>query len=189
MKFESIAECSTWSILQYFLPALSDNWSWKRILGVLGCFWEWSFYTGFTVYSLFQVMGSKMSKTHSGDKIPNLNQSTWTNLMHVRSSSTSLDVSFRSLSLPIVNTIMSPFFWRIRFRRTNNLDVTHTGTPSLTMPLTIFCTFGQLGWIVLENLWLCWYTHWLISNLVRLFFFLRKNLVKIEINILGQSVK
>ena len=42
MKVESIAE---WSILQYFWPALSDNWSWKRIL----VFLEWSFYTGFTV--------------------------------------------------------------------------------------------------------------------------------------------
>ena len=27
MKVESIAECSPWSILQYFWPALSDNWS------------------------------------------------------------------------------------------------------------------------------------------------------------------
>ena len=34
MKVESIAECSLWSILQYFLPALSDNWSWKRIFGL-----------------------------------------------------------------------------------------------------------------------------------------------------------
>ena len=25
MKVKSIAECSPWSILQYFLPALSDN--------------------------------------------------------------------------------------------------------------------------------------------------------------------
>ena len=25
MQVESIAECSTWSILQYFWPALSDN--------------------------------------------------------------------------------------------------------------------------------------------------------------------
>ena len=32
MKVESIAECSPWSILQYFWPALSDNWSWKQIL-------------------------------------------------------------------------------------------------------------------------------------------------------------
>ena len=27
MKVESIAEMSPWSILQYFWPALSDNWS------------------------------------------------------------------------------------------------------------------------------------------------------------------
>ena len=27
MQVKSIAECSPWSILQYFLPALSDNWS------------------------------------------------------------------------------------------------------------------------------------------------------------------
>ena len=31
MKVTSIAECSLWSILQYFWPALSDNWSWKLI--------------------------------------------------------------------------------------------------------------------------------------------------------------
>ena len=34
MKVESIAERSTWSILQYFWPALSDNWSWKSIFGL-----------------------------------------------------------------------------------------------------------------------------------------------------------
>ena len=33
MKVESNAECSPWSILQYFWPALSDNWSWKTIFG------------------------------------------------------------------------------------------------------------------------------------------------------------
>ena len=32
MKVESIAECSPWSILQYFWPAFSDNWYWKPIL-------------------------------------------------------------------------------------------------------------------------------------------------------------
>ena len=32
MKVESIAECSLWSILQYFWHALSDNGSWKPIL-------------------------------------------------------------------------------------------------------------------------------------------------------------
>ena len=34
MKVESITECSPWSILQYFWPALSDNWSWKPICGL-----------------------------------------------------------------------------------------------------------------------------------------------------------
>ena len=31
MKVNSISECSTWSILQYFWPALSDNLLWKTI--------------------------------------------------------------------------------------------------------------------------------------------------------------
>ena len=35
MKAESIAECSPWSILQYFWPALRDNWSWKPIFDLL----------------------------------------------------------------------------------------------------------------------------------------------------------
>ena len=34
MKLQSIAECSPWSILQYFWPALSDNMSWKPIFGL-----------------------------------------------------------------------------------------------------------------------------------------------------------
>ena len=34
MQVVSIAECSPWSILQYFLPALSDNWSLKPIFGL-----------------------------------------------------------------------------------------------------------------------------------------------------------
>ena len=34
MKVESIAECSPWSILQYFWPALRDNWTWKSICGL-----------------------------------------------------------------------------------------------------------------------------------------------------------
>ena len=32
IKVKSIAECSPWSILQYFWPALSDNRYWKPIL-------------------------------------------------------------------------------------------------------------------------------------------------------------
>ena len=40
MKVKSIAECSKGSILQYFWPALSDNWSWKPFFGLFesGCF-------------------------------------------------------------------------------------------------------------------------------------------------------
>ena len=34
MKVERIAECSPWSILQYFGPALSDNWSLKPFFGL-----------------------------------------------------------------------------------------------------------------------------------------------------------
>ena len=34
MKVESIAECSPWSILQYFCPALSNNWSYNPIFGL-----------------------------------------------------------------------------------------------------------------------------------------------------------
>ena len=45
MRVESIAECSPWSILQYFWSALSDNWSWKFYRSL----WERQFYTGFTV--------------------------------------------------------------------------------------------------------------------------------------------
>ena len=34
MKVKSIAECSPWSILQYFWPSLSDKWSLKPISGI-----------------------------------------------------------------------------------------------------------------------------------------------------------
>ena len=34
MKVKRIAECSPWSILQYFWPALSNNWFWKPIFGL-----------------------------------------------------------------------------------------------------------------------------------------------------------
>ena len=48
MQVKSIAECSLWSILQYFWPASTDYWYWKPILFFL----EWPFYTGFTVFIL-----------------------------------------------------------------------------------------------------------------------------------------
>ena len=34
MQVKSIAECSPWSILQYFWPALSDSWSLNPIFGL-----------------------------------------------------------------------------------------------------------------------------------------------------------
>ena len=46
IEVESIAECSPWSILQYFWPALSDKCSWKNNFR---SFLEWLFYTGFAV--------------------------------------------------------------------------------------------------------------------------------------------
>ena len=47
MKVESIAECSKGSILQYFWPALSNNWSWIPIFCL--------FVSDFTVHMLTQV--------------------------------------------------------------------------------------------------------------------------------------
>ena len=47
MKIESIAECPTWSILQYFRPALSDNRYGKPIFGVQ---FQWPLKTGFSVF-------------------------------------------------------------------------------------------------------------------------------------------
>ena len=48
MKVESIAECSPWSILQYFWPALSDNWSWNPIFRLFesGSFTQVLLYVG-----------------------------------------------------------------------------------------------------------------------------------------------
>ena len=45
MRVASIAECSPWSIQQYFWPVLSDYLSRKPFI----CCSEWPFYTGFTV--------------------------------------------------------------------------------------------------------------------------------------------
>ena len=51
MKVESIAECSLWSILQYFWPALIDNWSWKPIFGLFesGCFTQVIMYITYAI--------------------------------------------------------------------------------------------------------------------------------------------
>ena len=50
MKVKSIAECSHWSILQYFWPSLSDNRSWKPVFRLL---FEWPLKTRFTVMKTF----------------------------------------------------------------------------------------------------------------------------------------
>ena len=49
IKVQSIAECSPWSILQYFWPLLSHNRPWKPIFL---SFWKWPFYTDFTVWAI-----------------------------------------------------------------------------------------------------------------------------------------
>ena len=72
MQVESIAECSPWSILQYFWPAWSVNWSWKPIFGhftsgrfkqvytismqIIQCHWYFFPYRGLTadIY-IFQI--------------------------------------------------------------------------------------------------------------------------------------
>ena len=49
MKVESIAECSPWSILRYFWPALSCHWSCKAIL----CLFESGRFTKGLLYLLY----------------------------------------------------------------------------------------------------------------------------------------
>ena len=46
MEVERIAECSPWTILQYFWPALNDNWSWKPIF----CLFESGRFTHVLLY-------------------------------------------------------------------------------------------------------------------------------------------
>ena len=61
MKVGNIAECSLWSILQYYWPALSDNWSWKPIFGLLesGCFVQVLLYIQVHFREDFIIHGSK----------------------------------------------------------------------------------------------------------------------------------
>ena len=60
MKVESIAECSPWSILQYFWPALSYNWSWKPFFGLFksGCFTQVLLFVWLMACSLYIVVDS-----------------------------------------------------------------------------------------------------------------------------------
>ena len=48
IKVESIAECSPWSLLQYFWPALSVNWSRKPVF----CLFEGGRFTQVLLYSI-----------------------------------------------------------------------------------------------------------------------------------------
>ena len=62
MQVKSIAECSRWSILQYFQHSLSSkgsilqyfppSLSWQIKIFILSIF-EWTFYTNFTVYYIY----------------------------------------------------------------------------------------------------------------------------------------
>ena len=61
MKVKSIAECSPWSILLYFWPELSNNWSWKPIC----CLFQNYRFTQVLLYSKSMV---KLEKTHLGTR-------------------------------------------------------------------------------------------------------------------------
>ena len=60
MKVESIATCSFWSILQYFWPALSDNWSWKPFFVFSGVAVLHRFYGMGFFLVLLQVTGDNV---------------------------------------------------------------------------------------------------------------------------------
>ena len=60
IKVKSIAECSKGSILQYFWPALSNNWSWKKF----SLLFEWLLKTGFLVYPWSQWSRSSILKSY-----------------------------------------------------------------------------------------------------------------------------
>ena len=66
MKVESIANCSPWSILQYFWPALSNIRYWKTIFCVL---FEWPLKTGFTVFKENYEYNADISSEFSLDML------------------------------------------------------------------------------------------------------------------------
>ena len=68
MKFESIAECSPWSILQYFWPTLSDNWSYKPIFGLF----ESGRYTQVLLYSHSFCVFFYPFRQYEGGDIPSV---------------------------------------------------------------------------------------------------------------------
>ena len=63
MKVESIAECSIWSILQYFLPALSDNQFRKPFFVFLRFAVLHRFYCTLISSKLFILIQSKLQFT------------------------------------------------------------------------------------------------------------------------------
>ena len=56
MKVESIAECSPWSILQYFWPALKDIQNQFLVFFLSGRLRQVLLYTLYEVFSLKKVM-------------------------------------------------------------------------------------------------------------------------------------
>ena len=59
MQVKNIAECSKGSILQYFRPSLSYHLSFRSLFCLFFefvlSFFEWLFYTGFTVYNIKDI--------------------------------------------------------------------------------------------------------------------------------------
>ena len=82
MKVESIVECSPWSILQYFWPALSDNWSWKPIFGLFesGRFTQVLLYFYVVNSSIFQD-STCQHRFKSRDENPSLSGSVLTSVL------------------------------------------------------------------------------------------------------------
>ena len=61
MKVKSIAECSKESILQYFWPTLSNNWSWKQIFGLFesDCFTQVLLYIDILCVQVYYIITSE----------------------------------------------------------------------------------------------------------------------------------
>ena len=80
MKVKSIAECSSWSILQYFWPALSDNQSWKPNFGLR---FGWPLKAGFTVLLLCHaslLISGNLKRLKKGKGLKYLGYYVWANI-------------------------------------------------------------------------------------------------------------
>ena len=123
-KAKSIAEC--WSILQYFWPALSDNWSRKPIFDFRS-FWEWLFNTGFTVPS-FEIILDQDHLTSSG--------ASWSGTTHIHSKdqpiltlSTLGNFSWFFVICRFFQILFFFFFFKYSFR--NNISASNSLDPDL----------------------------------------------------------